>query len=614
MQLSTTSPLLQKALGARGFRCATRFTLSGLILSVLSVSLWAPLPAQAGFSLFDGNTAHVAVVGVRGALRDNVLAYLEPLESTLVSLDVDRPRVVKSVETALSALGYFHPEIHITEFDKPKKEGGPRPLLVTIKAAPPVLLKEVNVKIVGPGASFPPFVEALKKVPVVGDVLNQGTYENFKSELNAIALTYGFFDAHFLIHQLGVAKALNEGTWNIVFDTGERWKFGSLKIEGSELVPELVKSLEPFKAGDDYDASSVNLFNRNLAQTGWFASALVAPETDAADDKTHTLPMLATLEMQKKNSMDIGLGVSSDVGMHGKLNWNKPWINRYGHSFSSQTEVSRPEQTQNFTYRVPVKRSPLTDYWIYQAGVKHQRLNDTNQTRWTLGISRFHTTSNNWKLSANLRYSLNNFTQANEHVRSRLLMPGVSASRTRSEGGLAPHWGDTQRYSVDFSLNKLLSDTSFTRIKLENAWLRTYQKKHRIFIRGTLGMIATRNFDVIPPDLRFFAGGDNSVRGYDYQSISPKNAQGQLTGARLLATASFEYRYNVTGQWWASTFIDMGDAVNSFKKFGPKKGAGVGIRWISPVGPIKFDIARPIGGHVHEKRPWKFYIGLGSEL
>ena len=167
---------------------------------------------------------------------------------------------------------------------------------------------------------------------------------------------------------------------------------------------------------------------------------------------------------------------------------------------------------------------------------------------------------------------------------------------------------------MDFSLNKLLSDTSFTRIKLENAWLRTYQKKHRIFIRGTLGMIATRNFDVIPPDLRFFAGGDNSVRGYDYQSISPKNAQGQLTGARLLATASFEYRYNVTGQWWASTFIDMGDAVNSFKKFGPKKGAGVGIRWISPVGPIKFDIARPIGGHVHEKRPWKFYIGLGSEL
>ena len=142
--------------------------------------------------------------------------------------------------------------------------------------------------------------------------------------------------------------------------------------------------------------------------------------------------------------------------------------------------------------------------------------------------------------------------------------------------------------------------------------IRTYAKKHRFVLRSHFGWIETSQFDQVPPDLRFFAGGDRSVRGYDYKSISPENDEGELTGASRLAVGSIEYQYNVTGKWWGAVFVDAGEAVNDFNSRDFKIGAGVGVRWASPLGPIKFDIARPVSDR--EEKGWQFYIGLGPEL
>ncbi len=102
------------------------------------------------------------------------------------------------------------------------------------------------------------------------------------------------------------------------------------------------------------------------------------------------------------------------------------------------------------------------------------------------------------------------------------------------------------------------------------------------------------------------------MRGYGYQKISPEDSKGKLTGASKLAVGSVEYQYNFTGNWWGATFIDSGEAVDNFKDNDFKTGAGVGIRWVSPVGPIKLDLAKPIGDPDNNKI--QFYIGLGTEL
>ncbi|STQ46701.1 Outer membrane protein/protective antigen OMA87 [Ewingella americana] len=116
----------------------------------------------------------------------------------------------------------------------------------------------------------------------------------------------------------------------------------------------------------------------------------------------------------------------------------------------------------------------------------------------------------------------------------------------------------------------------------------------------------------MPPSLRFFAGGDRSIRGYKYKSLSPRDSDGKLTGASKLATGSLEYQYNVTGKWWGAVFVDSGEAVNDIAKSNVKTGAGVGVRWASPIGPVKFDIAAPVADK--DEHGLQFYIGLGPEL
>lgn len=83
----------------------------------------------------------------------------------------------------------------------------------------------------------------------------------------------------------------------------------------------------------------------------------------------------------------------------------------------------------------------------------------------------------------------------------------------------------------------------------------TLYDRHRFVVRGNLGWIEADDFSKVPPDLRFFAGGDRSIRGYKYKSISPKDDDGKLIGASKLATGSLEYQYNVTGKWWGRCLL-----------------------------------------------------------
>src|SRR5690606_8807987 len=191
--------------------------------------------------------------------------------------------------------------------------------------------------------------------------------------------------------------------------------------------------------------------------------------------------------------------------------------------------------------------------------------------------------SSGWQRAINLRWSLDHFTQANVTNTTMLLYPGLMISRTRSRGGLMPVWGDSQRYSIDYSNTAWGSDVDFSVIQAQNVWIRTLCDKHRFVMRGNLGWSETGDFERVPPDLRFFAGGDRSIRGYKYKSISPENEKGQLTGASKLATRSLEYQYNVGGKWCGAMFVDGGEAVNDIRRRDFKTGAGVGVRWQSPV-------------------------------
>lgn len=550
------------------------------------------------------------VEGLSGALEKNVRAQLSTIESDEVTPDRRfRARVDDAIREGLKALGYYEPTIDFDLRPPPKK--GRQVLIARVSPGEPVLIGGTNVVLRGGARTDRDYLDLLSTRPKIGTVLNHGDYDSFKKSLTSVSLRKGYFDSQFNKSQLGIALGRRQAFWDIDYDSGERYRFGDVTFEGSQIREEYLQNLVPFKKGDYYHSRDLAELNRRLSATGWFNSVVVAPEFEKAR-KTKVLPLHGVVSPRTENTIETGAGYSTDVGPRVRATWKKPWMNSYGHSLTTSASISAPEQQLDFSYKIPLLKNPLEQYYLVQGGFKRTDLNDTESDSTTLAVSRFWELSSGWQRAINLRWSLDHFTQANVTNTTMLLYPGVMISRTRSRGGLMPTWGDSQRYSIDYSNTMWGSDVDFSVIQAQNVWIRTLYDKHRFVMRGNLGWIETGDFDKVPPDLRFFAGGDRSIRGYKYKSIAPKDDDGKLIGASKLATGALEYQYNVSGKWWGAMFVDGGEAVSDIRRSDFKTGAGVGVRWQSPVGPIKLDFAVPVGDK--EEHGLQFYIGLGPEL
>ena len=550
------------------------------------------------------------VEGLTGALQKNVRAQLSTIESDEVTADQRfRARVDDAIRDGLKALGYYEPTIDFELRPPPAK--GRQVLIARVSPGTPVRVGGTNVILRGGARTDSDYLDLLKTRPKIGTVLNHNDYDSFKKGLTSVALRKGYFDSAFNKSQLGIALDRHQAFWDIDYDSGQRYRFGKVTFEGSQIRDEYLQNLVPFKEGDEYQTKDLAELNRRLSATGWFNSVIVAPEFEKSR-KTKVLPLHGVVSPRTQNTIETGVGYSTDVGPRVKATWRKPWINSYGHSFTTSTSISAPEQQLDFSYKMPLLKNPLEQYYLVQGGFKRTDLNDTESDSTTLALSRYWDLSSGWQRAINLRWSLDHFTQGSVTNTTMLLYPGVMISRTRSRGGLMPTWGDSQRYSIDYSNTAWGSDVDFSVFQAQNVWIRTLYDRHRFVVRGNLGWIETGDFDRVPPDLRFFAGGDRSIRGYKYKSISPEDSEGKLKGASKLATGSLEYQYNITGKWWGATFVDSGEAVSDIRRSDFKTGAGVGVRWESPVGPVKLDFALPIADD--DKHDLQFYIGLGPEL
>ena len=311
--------------------------------------------------------------------------------------------------------------------------------------------------------------------------------------------------------------------------------------------------------------------------------------------------------------MELGVGFSTDGGIHTQIGWTKPWINSRGHSFRTNLYISAPKQAIEATYRMPLLKNPLNYYYDFSAGWEGEKANDTDTKALTLSALRYWNNAQGWQYFGGLRARYDSFTQAKVTDKTLLFYPTIGFTRTRLRGGTFATWGDVQKITFDVGNKAVLSETSFMKVQASSAWIRTYADNHRIIARAEIGYLHTKNIEKIPPALRFFAGGDRSVRGYGYKKIAPRDAQNRLVGGSRLLAGSLEYQYQFYSNWWGATFADSGLAANDFTTKALRYGAGIGVRWASPIGAIKFDIATPIRDKDNSKNI-QFYIGLGTEI
>jgi translocation and assembly module TamA len=569
-------------------------------------------------ALFEVHGTEVEIKGIEDErVLKNIRAHIDSLDMPSAGYQFRQYQesLLLKVAAATQVFGYYQattvviaPNVVSNNLTKSKSWS------LQIELGPVTLVRQLSIKIEGEGAQDKEIHTLLSSFKLKqGKPLEHAVYENAKNELRSLALSRGYFDFEFEQSNIKVFESLNVADITIHIQSGIRYKFGDLRFGNDTRSQTLVKSLTPFKTGDLYQASQLGLLNQRLKQTQYFRYVIVRPLVAEAVDAA--VPIEVILTHNPRDNFDVGLGVSTDIdGPRFTGKWKRPWVNESGHSVGGEVYVSSPQQYVSVDYKVPLEDA-IQNYLSYQAGYQAQNDNDTSSHKWSVSATRHWTVENsNWQRSAFLRLEQETFIQGLEPEQTTILLtPGLTLSRLRSKGGLDIIWGDKQTLTTEFASESLLSDINMFRVTAASKWVRSYDL-HRFLLRAELGGIVTNDFDQVPSSLRFFTGGDQSIRGFDYKTLSPfeldSDGERELTGGQYLAVASIEYSYPVAENWRAAAFVDAGNASDDLFK-DPAIGVGFGAIWNSPIGPVRLYLAK---GKSDFGETRYFHISMGPAL
>lgn len=554
-------------------------------------------------------TVDIEIQGIRGfrAIRNTDLNVQLINKEEMDGSERYQHLVSKAVDRGLRVFGYYESSVR---FERKQRQGKRDLLIAHVTPGEPTKIAGTDVQIEGEAAQDENFDALRKNLPKEGVLVEHQTYDDYKTAISRLALNRGYFDGEFKISRLEISPETYQAWWRMLFDSGVRYHYGNITFSHSQIRDDYLNNILNIKSGDPYLMNNLSDLTSDFSSSNWFSSVLVQPNVN---HKSKTVDVEIILYPRKKNAMELGVGFSTDGGVHTQIGWTKPWINSRGHSFRTNLYLSAPKQTFEATYRMPLLKNPLNYYYDFSVGWESEKENDTNTRALTLSALRYWNNVHGWQYFGGLRARYDSFTQADITDKTFLLYPTVGFTRTRLRSGSFATWGDVQKITFDVGNKVWLSETSFVKVQASSAWIRTYAENHRIVARAEVGYLHTKDIEKIPPALRFFAGGDRSVRGYGYKKIAPKNKNGKLVGGSRLLAGSLEYQYQVYPNWWAATFADSGLAANDYTTKELRYGAGIGVRWASPVGAIKFDIATPIRDKDNSKNI-QFYIGLGTEI
>ena len=344
------------------------------------------------------------------------------------------------------------------------------------------------------------------------------------------------------------------------------------------------------------------------------------------------IPVIVTLNADRLNSAEVGAGYGSDTGARVRGQYRRAIVNRRGHSFDANLELSKIRQSIDGRYNIPYHH-PLNDYISMVGGYEREEREDVAQGNGLMiesavaGVDRIiKRPRGSWQHTFGLRYRLDRITQdgvvdageipdaflANANEQQQSLLFGYEVARTTSDKRVNPGKGFRQTYKVELGSESLLSDADMAIVNA--GWRFIYSlgenDNHQFVGRGDVGYIFAQDFTKVPYNLRYFTGGDQTIRGFDYKSLSPEE-NGFKLGGQALAVGSLEYNYQFKEGWRAAVFSDVGNAYDKDFNTPTAYSVGLGVRWASPIGPIRVDVASGISDDDH---PIRIHFFIGSQL
>jgi translocation and assembly module TamA len=555
----------------------------------------------------------VRIEGIDGRLEDNVRALLDVerfgTREDLSAAAVQRlyGKVPDQVRSALRPYGYYEPEIE-TELSEWKR--GWR-VLIRVEPGPAVRFDEVDVEVVGEGADLPALRDVVDSPPFApGDQLNHPAYDALRNRLSRIAQSNGFLDARFETRRLAINPVARTADVELRLDTGPRYSVGEVTFEQDILRERLVERLVYLEEGDPYSLSALLETQYALNDSGYFAATIVEP--GKPDPESRTVPVTIDATPVPKQRIRVGVGYGTDSRFRLTLGWDFNRLNRRGHRASVQIDTSQTTNAASLRYLIPVG-NPLEERFVLEASYIEEELADTRSDRLVVGGA-YRRSLGDWQATTSLELQeeetrlveavdgATRTTLPQEARRDTLVLPKVVLEQLVADDLLDTRRG--HRYTIDLrgSHGVLGSDAEFLRLELEGNWIMPLGDDYRLQLRAEGGFGMTGSIEDLPASQRFFAGGDLSVRGFDFNTLGPRDEAGRVIGGKHRLFGSVELERHLFGRWYLAAFVDTGNAFNDFST--PlETSVGLGLHVKTPVGRVRLELAEPLtdsrGPRVH---------------
>jgi translocation and assembly module TamA len=552
----------------------------------------------------------IRIQGVDAALEEAVRSSLtlqQYRDRSVSSAQLTRLVSVgeKEIQATLEAWGYY--DGRIESRTESRDDGGYRAIF-QITPGDPVRVVAREVSVSGEAGSTPAVASVIENFqPRTGERFDHAQYEASKTAVvNALA-DHGFLGARLETHRVEVRTRDHSARIRLEWEGGPRYRFGPTTFTGGQFSPEFLDRFLAWNEGDEYSSADVLDMQRRLVNADYFGTVTVQPHIEKAVDLA--VPVTVELTPAKRNIYSAAFYASTDRGAGVELGAQRRWLNDRGHKGRADLDIAQRLQAIELSYRIPLPGSQQRVLGI--AGTYRDETTESSVSQTQKLVTNVSRKWGGYTFLYGLQFLSGDFEIGSETGYSSLTFLEGALTRAKSDQPAFAQRGYSYTVSARFTPFEQLTDTRFASLSLEGKWLHAFGPDTRLIVRSELGKMAVDDFDQLPPELRFFSGGDRSIRGFGYEEVGSRNAAGDVIGGNHLLEASVEMERYFRKGLGSALFVDAGDAFLG-SDFVLHVGVGAGIRWKSPVGVLRLDLAYPIESI--DSNSWQIHFNIGPDF
>lgn len=561
----------------------------------------------------------VKLQGVEDIQLETALKTASQLENlsehSAVSLGVLKRRAEADVINfvkVLHSLAYYNASVRYT-IDKTVT-----PYLIRFEIDPGPVYPLAGFRLVPiPGMSF-----SLQEISLedIGVTLGSAAYPEKIIEAEEILLQrmaqMGYPEASIKKREVRADQKNKEIFVILEVDSGPKAFFGITKISGNKAVRDDFFYKKIFwGAGEPFNVCDVDKTQKALESTGLFSSIVIAH--GELDRETGSLPIEIQVIESKHRSIGGGISFTTQRGVGGLAEWDHRNIRGLGERINIRTSVWKDTQDARFSYVLPEFCRSNEDLQLL-AEIENENIEAYSETSFSISGILDRKIKERLRLSYGLMYKSILIRRSDNNGHFHLLKMPLQLRWSTANSLLDPTSGYSFNIKSEPTLQLKGQVFSYCPTTITATWYQPLTEDHRFVFAAKVvaGSIVGSSRHTVPPSERFYAGSENTLRGYSYLTVSPLKDHKPI-GGRSISVLSLEARMRLSETVGLVGFYEIGNVYkNSIPDFSRKQlqSVGLGLRYHTPIGPIRFDLALPLNRRKHVDGPFQAYISIGQSF